>query len=105
MGAPFVREGLELAVITVKGQSFMLHQVCLCANDLGNLMLFCFSPLPLSLCQIRKMIGMTVAVVRGHASPETMKLAWEEEKIHVPRAPGLGLMLDEVRRRSYYVGS
>jgi hypothetical protein len=26
MSAPYEREGLEVAVITVKGQSFMLHQ-------------------------------------------------------------------------------
>ena len=27
MGEPFVREGLEFAVVTVKGQSFMIHQI------------------------------------------------------------------------------
>ena len=27
IGEPFVREGLEFAVMTVKGQSFMIHQI------------------------------------------------------------------------------
>lgn len=27
IGKPFEREGLEFAVISVKGQSFMLHQI------------------------------------------------------------------------------
>ena len=40
MGEPFESQGLEFAVIKIKGQSFMLHQ-------------------------IRKMIGMTIAVVRS----------------------------------------
>jgi tRNA pseudouridine38-40 synthase len=72
MGVPFERDGLELAIIKVKGQSFMLHQ-------------------------IRKMIGMAIAVVRGHVSPNLMDEAWKEDKIDIPRAPGLGLMLEEVR--------
>lgn len=71
MGEPFVRDGLEFAVIKIKGQSFMLHQ-------------------------IRKMIGMTIAVVRGHASESVVTQTWEKDRIDVPRAPGLGLMLEEV---------
>ena len=72
MGEPFERDGLEFAVITVKGQSFMLHQ-------------------------IRKMIGMTIAVVRGHASEAVMETTWKEDRMDVPKAPGLGLMLEEVK--------
>ncbi len=76
MAEPFVKDGLEFALITVKGQSFMLHQ-------------------------IRKMVGMTICVTRGHASAATMDKAWQEERVHIPRAPGLGLMLDEVHYESY----
>lgn len=72
IGDPFIREGLEFAVIRIKGQSFMLHQ-------------------------IRKMIGMTIAVVRGHASESVVNQTFEKDKIDVPRAPGLGLMLEEVK--------
>ena len=42
------------------------------------------------------MIGLALAVVRGHAGPEVIESAWKMERIDVPRAPGLGLMLDEV---------
>lgn len=42
------------------------------------------------------MIGMAFAVVRGHASPEVIESTWKMDRIDVPRAPGLGLMLDEV---------
>merc|ERR1719328_472271 len=67
---------LEFAVIKVKGQSFMLHQ-------------------------IRKMIGMSIAVVRGQASSETIDKSWESMRIDIPRAPGLGLMLDEIHYERY----
>ena len=40
MGPAMIREGLEFAVITVNGQSFMMHQ-------------------------IRKMIGITIAILQG----------------------------------------
>ena len=72
MGVPFERKNLEFAVIKVKGQSFMLHQ-------------------------IRKMIGMAVAAVRGHASNDVIDKTWLLDRIDVPRAPGLGLMLEEVQ--------
>ena len=71
-----LRDGLECAMIKVKGQSFMLHQ-------------------------IRKMIGMTIAVVRGHASDDVLEAAWAESRIDVPRAPGLGLLLDTIHFERY----
>ena len=42
------------------------------------------------------MIGLALAVVRGHAGPEVIESAWKMDRIDVPRAPGLGLMLDQV---------
>jgi len=76
IGEPFEKDGMEFAVIKIKGQSFMLHQ-------------------------IRKMIGMTIAVVRGQAPIETIEKTWETMRIDVPRAPGLGLMLDEIHYERY----
>lgn len=76
MGRPFVKNDLEFAVIKVKGQSFMLHQ-------------------------IRKMIGMAIAVVRGHASESVIEQTWQNDRIDVPRAPGLGLMLDQIHYDKY----
>lgn len=73
---PFIKDGHEFAVIKVKGQSFMLHQ-------------------------IRKMIGLVLGVVRGYASEETIKKSWAPHKIDVPTAPALGLMLDQLHYDKY----
>ena len=70
MDKPFVRQGLEFAVITVNGQSFMMHQ-------------------------IRKMIGITIAIVQGLTGVNCIERAWKPDKCDIPRAPGLGLMLDK----------
>merc|ERR1719272_909698 len=68
---PYMQDGLELVKIAVVGQSFVLHQ-------------------------IRKMVGFAMSVVRGYATEGMMDAAFERGKVFVPRAPGLGLMLDQV---------
>jgi len=75
-GEPFVREGMEWSVVKVKGQSFMLHQ-------------------------IRKMVGLGIAIIRGHTGMQTLDNAWGMERIDIPRAPGLGLMLDQIHYDRY----
>ncbi|XP_030625282.1 pseudouridylate synthase 1 homolog [Chanos chanos] len=75
-GEPFVRKGAEFAVITVRGQSFMMHQ-------------------------IRKMIGLVIAVVKGYVNEEVIERSWGEEKVDVPKAPGLGLVLERVHFDRY----
>uniref|UniRef100_A0A3Q3XG22 Pseudouridylate synthase 1 homolog n=1 Tax=Mola mola TaxID=94237 RepID=A0A3Q3XG22_MOLML len=75
-GEPFLCGGSEFAVITVRGQSFMLHQ-------------------------IRKMIGLVIAVVKGYAGEEVMERSWGQEKVDVPKAPGLGLVLERVHFDRY----
>ncbi|CAB1318624.1 unnamed protein product [Coregonus sp. 'balchen'] len=75
-GEPFVRGGAEFAEITVRGQSFMMHQ-------------------------IRKMIGLVIAVVKGYSGDEVLKRSWGEEKVDVPKAPGLGLVLEKVHFDRY----
>uniref|UniRef100_A0A336LXT1 Pseudouridylate synthase 1 homolog n=1 Tax=Culicoides sonorensis TaxID=179676 RepID=A0A336LXT1_CULSO len=68
---PFiVRDVYEFATIKIKGQSFMLHQ-------------------------IRKMIGLMLAIVRGLTPKETVTKAFQQEKIDLPTAPGLGLVLNQ----------
>ena len=42
------------------------------------------------------MIGMTIAVIRGDANESVISDSWNTDRIDVPRAPGLGLMLEEV---------
>lgn len=46
--------------------------------------------------QIRKMVGLTIAMARGLASLETLQRAWKTERLDLPVAPGLGLILEEV---------
>ena len=55
-GKPFVSEGVEFVVLTIKGQSFMLHQ-------------------------IRKMVAFVIAVVRGNASKEDLESAFGLDKV------------------------
>ncbi|XP_019869602.2 pseudouridylate synthase 1 homolog [Aethina tumida] len=73
---PFVRDGVEFVVLKVYGQSFMLHQ-------------------------IRKMVGLLLAVIKGIGTEETLTQAFTKEKLIVPRAPGLGLVLDFVHYERY----
>jgi len=75
-GQPFEKMGMEWSIVKVKGQSFMLHQ-------------------------IRKMVGLGVAIVRGHTGMQTLEEAWGMERIDIPRAPGLGLMLDQIHYDRY----
>ncbi|KAL4427693.1 hypothetical protein ABPG75_001782 [Micractinium tetrahymenae] len=67
----FEISGERWVKMVVVGQSFMLHQ-------------------------IRKMVGMAVAVMRGTASEECMRLALKTSAdLNTPMAPELGLFLDE----------
>ncbi|XP_055375130.1 pseudouridylate synthase 1 homolog [Condylostylus longicornis] len=74
---PFLSEnGLEFITCRVKGQSFMLHQ-------------------------IRKMVGLALAIVRGNANKDVMDRVFEENRLDIPMAPGLGLVLDQVHYDRY----
>ncbi|TYH14283.1 hypothetical protein ES288_A06G208000v1 [Gossypium darwinii] len=70
-------EGIDFVKCEVVGQSFMLHQ-------------------------IRKMIGMAVAVMRGCAPESLIETALRKDvHINVPTAPEVGLYLDECLFSSY----
>lgn len=74
---PFLSpQQVEFVTVKVKGQSFMLHQ-------------------------IRKMVGLTIAIVRGHTDVSTLDRALTEERLDLPMAPGLGLVLDTVHYERY----
>ncbi|KAG7223875.1 hypothetical protein INR49_015131 [Caranx melampygus] len=75
-GEPFICSNSQFAVITVRGQSFMLHQ-------------------------IRKMIGLVIAVIKGYAKEEVIERSWGQDKVDVPKAPGLGLVLERVHFDRY----
>ncbi|KAF9683199.1 hypothetical protein SADUNF_Sadunf05G0187600 [Salix dunnii] len=70
-------EGIEFVKCEVVGQSFMLHQ-------------------------IRKMIGVAVAIMRNCASESLIQTALQKDvNITVPTAPEVGLYLDECFFTSY----
>lgn len=73
---PFVKEGVEFVVVKIKGQSFMLHQ-------------------------IRKMMGLAIAVTRGLTTVDIINKSYLHDKYDVPTAPGLGLVLDQVHYDRY----
>uniref|UniRef100_A0A8C4N1S8 Pseudouridylate synthase 1 homolog n=1 Tax=Eptatretus burgeri TaxID=7764 RepID=A0A8C4N1S8_EPTBU len=73
---PHMHLDLEFTKIRIKGQSFLLHQV-------------------------RKMVGMLVAVCRGWTGLESISSAFTQSNFHVPKAPGLGLLLEQVHFDHY----
>jgi len=74
--SPVIADDMEFVTLKVKGQSFMLHQ-------------------------IRKMVGLAIAIVRGITDVSTISKAWDEPKLDLPVAPGLGLVLEEVHYDRY----
>lgn len=75
-GNRIYENGIEFVVIRIRGQSFMMHQ-------------------------IRKMIGLTLAVVRGIEDSSIFERAFSTDPMNIPTAPGLGLVLDEVHYNRY----
>lgn len=70
----FISNSIEFAVLEVKGQSFMLHQ-------------------------IRKMVATVIAIARNMVPKETINEAFEtKDKMDIPLAPSLGLCLCHVRK-------
>lgn len=73
---PFVIEGTEWVSIKIHGQSFMLHQ-------------------------IRKMIAMAVLVIRTGCPISRIQDCYGPTKINIPKAPALGLLLENPVYDSY----
>lgn len=73
----FISDGMEFAILEIKGQSFMLHQ-------------------------IRKMVAIAVAVARNIVPEETINEAYKTmDKLEIPIAPSLGLCLCHVHYDHY----
>lgn len=66
---PFIVGKTEYVSMTLHGQSFMLHQ-------------------------IRKMVGFLVLAARSPVPESIVSEAFKPSKIHVPKAPALGLLLN-----------
>ena len=41
-------------------------------------------------------IGLVIAIVRGRTEETLLQKAYGKEKVDIPRAPGLGLLLENV---------
>jgi len=76
LSEPFEQEGMEFVRITLKGQSFILHQ-------------------------IRKMIGTASIIFRDGAPAGVIHKFMEDMKIILPMVPGLGLTLLKCHFDSY----
>ncbi|KRY50714.1 tRNA pseudouridine synthase A, mitochondrial, partial [Trichinella britovi] len=75
-GKRFLYNNIEYLTVDIKGQSFLIHQ-------------------------IRKMIGFCVSLIRGDLDPCLQQKVWQNERIKIPKAPSLGLVLEEVRIPHY----
>ncbi|KDE04521.1 hypothetical protein MVLG_05087 [Microbotryum lychnidis-dioicae p1A1 Lamole] len=73
---PFIVNGVEYVSVDLLGQSFMLHQ-------------------------IRKMIGLLILAVRSGAPPSLIASTFTPQRIHIPKAPALGLLLLEPQYLEY----
>lgn len=75
-GDPLIINGTEWLSLKVHGQSFMMHQ-------------------------IRKMVGMAALVVRCGCDPKRIVESYGQDKISIPKAPSLGLLLERPIFDSY----
>lgn len=73
---PILINGTEWLSMKVHGQSFMMHQ-------------------------IRKMVGMVALIVRCGCDPRRIVESYNSEKISIPKAPSLGLLLERPVFDSY----
>jgi tRNA pseudouridine38-40 synthase len=73
---PILINGTEWLSLKVHGQSFMMHQ-------------------------IRKMVGMVALMVRCGCDPKRITESYGPEKISIPKAPSLGLLLERPIFDSY----
>ncbi|KAI8827168.1 tRNA pseudouridine synthase A [Fimicolochytrium jonesii] len=73
---PIIRGDLEWVKCKIFGQSFMLHQ-------------------------IRKMIGLAILMIRTSTPATLINEAFLKEKLNIPKAPALGLLLERTVYRMY----
>lgn len=73
---PFIVDDSEWISLQFHGQSFMLHQ-------------------------IRKMVGLVIMVVRTRTPPALIPETFGPARINIPKAPALGLLLEQPLFESY----
>ncbi|KAF9352868.1 tRNA pseudouridine synthase 1 [Mortierella sp. NVP85] len=72
---PIMIQGTEWLSLKVHGQSFMLHQ-------------------------IRKMVGLIIMIVRTDTPLKLIPETFKENRINIPKAPSLGLLLERVQGKN-----
>lgn len=72
----FVANGVEFAILEIKGQSFLLHQ-------------------------IRKMTAALIAVIKNYISEKDIEDYFKRDKYMIPMVPSLGLVLYHVHYEYY----
>jgi tRNA pseudouridine38-40 synthase len=75
---PIIINDTEWLSLKVHGQSFMMHQ-------------------------IRKMVGMAALTVRSGTNPKIFETSFGNHVVRIPKAPGLGLLLERPVFESYNV--
>lgn len=73
---PFIQNDIEFCRVLIKGQSFILHQ-------------------------IRKIIATSLAALRNIIDEECIHRSFTQDKLNLPLAPGLGLMLERLHFTQY----
>lgn len=51
--------------------------------------------------QIRKMVGFAISLCKGYVSRDIFDHVWKQERVDIPIAPGLGLVLEEPHYNYY----
>jgi tRNA pseudouridine38-40 synthase len=113
---PVVFNGTEWISFRFHGQSFMLHQVRSFIHLFASLSVFSVPPSPFlhrlrsltifpillpTPLQIRKMISLALLTVRTSTPPTLIPEAFGPSRIHIPKAPPLGLLLEQPLFGSY----
>ena len=80
--------GVEHISIGFLGQSFMLNQIVRLFSSFILYLETDFGPQ-------RKMVGLAILAVRSSTPPSIIHETFGPSRIHIPKAPGLGLLLDE----------
>ena len=88
---------LEFLALQVKGQSFVLHQIRKMIGKLNDGLIVIWLSIILSVILLYK--GFVVAIIRGYVKESEFDNAFLEDKMDIPRAPALGLILENVRKK------
>ncbi|XP_046851620.1 tRNA pseudouridine synthase A-like isoform X2 [Xenia sp. Carnegie-2017] len=99
-GEAFVARKMEFIELQVQGQSFMQHQIRKMIGIM-NAYIMIFLIFNVELHVYTLYLGLVIAIMKGYTGVDAISRAFEPAKMDIPRAPGLGLILEEVHFKSY----